>query len=130
MQLTCTARTAGTWKGIADCGFRIAEWEEERRDRGTGTGDQDGNCQNGRDGDGEGSRDGGTKGRRPRLVTAKAQRRDQGPGTRTAQSDAQQRLAVRRGGRVLLGAANDNNGGDRGAATGNRGGARITFMTV
>jgi hypothetical protein len=64
MRLTCTARTAGTGKGIADCGFRICG--TARRTAGRGTGDRDGACQNGRDFHGDGSRDGGTEGRRRR----------------------------------------------------------------
>jgi len=36
--------TAGTEKGIADCGFRIADWQEEGREPGPGTGDQERHC--------------------------------------------------------------------------------------
>ena len=53
----------------------------------------------------------------------------QGPGNRTTRGDAEQHLAVRRGGRVLLGAAKDNKQ-RREPGTGNRGGIRITSMTA
>jgi hypothetical protein len=62
--------------------------------------------------------------RRPRF-------REPGPGSKKAKGNAEQHLAVRRGGRVSFGAAKDNNnGGNREAATGNRGGIRITSMTA
>jgi len=69
-------RGPGTGKGIADRGFRIAEWQEERR--------------------------------------------EQGPRTGTAPDDAEPHLAVQLAGRVLLGQAKGNNGGNRQPGTGNR----------
>jgi hypothetical protein len=44
--------------------------------------------------------------------------RDRVPGTKTAKGNPEQHLAVRRGGRVLLGAAKGDNGGNREPAIG------------
>jgi hypothetical protein len=138
MRLTCTARTAGT--GTAQCGMWSAECGMAGRTAGTGerqpgTGVDSGKGGNRDQGPGtraETAKTAGTReqdGESRRRATfsrpacwarlAGSRRRPRvrkpGPGTRKATGDTEQHLAVRRGGRVLLGAAKgNNNGGNRG----------------
>ena len=96
---TANIVTAGTGKGIEDCGFRIAEWQEERREPGTGANSRNGGT--GDQGPGTGDQDGhrqrratfsrpacwarvaghGQRRQRRREPGSTAGRREQGPGT-------------------------------------------------